>query len=199
MADIPRCLKAGAEVNAGLKADLHPLRAAEKSKTSRQEKNLVKGGGQLQRADYPSHLPLPRTRWIHNPGNQVAWLQAGANPNARDKGYGWTPLHWAGENKIPNGCEGLGESWSRQRKKCRRNTPLHNRGSVQKIPAVVKVLHKAAGCQSERGKSQDKKGATPLHKAAFSGTPVIVTADLLKAGTDPNTRDTERMAVIHYM
>ena len=140
-------------------------------------------------------------------------VKAGADPNARDKRGGWTPLHMAAQtSKTPEVVTALikaGADLTARDKKGR--TPLEFARKFNKMPAVVSTLERlqvscekwntpaffrSAGLSDltrclevKKTDARDEKGRTPLHLAArFSEKPGVVAA-LLAAGADPAARD----------
>ena len=121
-------------------------------------------------------------------------LQAGADPNARDK---WkdTPLHVVARyNENPAVIEVLLQAgadpnaWDKWK-----DTPLHVAARYNENPAVIEVLLKAGADP----KALNKYKSTPLHRAAwYNENPAVIEA-LLKGGADPNVRDEYKDTPLH--
>jgi ankyrin repeat protein len=102
-------------------------------------------------------------------------LAAGANVNAKEVEFGWTPLHLAALNGhkeiaellIANGAEVNARDGSGE-------TPLHGAARYGHKEIIELLIAKGAGV-----KRKDEVGSTPLHLAAEDGHKEI--ADLLIA------------------
>lgn len=113
-----------------------------------------------------------------------AFVEAGSDPNARDK-HGHTPLHHAarfGRPEIIGMLVDVGANVDPKGPKGR--TPLHfaaRAGHVTVIEALVKVGAKV------NARAKKMADMTPLHVAAHMGYPAAVKA-LIHAGADPMAR-----------
>ena len=114
-------------------------------------------------------------------------LQAGADPNARDK-HGNTPLYQAARfNQHPAVITLLLDAGAdlKARDAFFDSTPLHEAAWSNKNPAVITALVQAGADPNARG----TLGRTPLHWAAsFNDNPAVITA-LLDAGSDAKAKD----------
>ena len=114
-------------------------------------------------------------------------LEAGADPNAKDK-RGETRLHnaamYAADPTIIETLVGAGADL--EARGSFGKTPLHWAVSINNNPDTIAVLAKVGA----NLKARDQRGQTPLHSAVerFQTNPAMVAA-LLKAGADPNARD----------
>lgn len=105
-ADVPRCLKAGANVDARNEDGLTPLhKAAASSKTPAVVDALLKGGANVNARDEggstPLHFAALRSK---TPAVVDALLKAGANVNARDRA-GKMPFDYVKENSALRGTD----------------------------------------------------------------------------------------------
>ena len=113
-----------------------------------------------------------------------ACLEAGADPNARNKGQrNYTPLHWAaGYNEEPGVIQALLTAGADPNKRSSfKFTPLHMAAESNGNPEVIQVLVAAGAAINAR----DKNKFTPLHLAAASNVNPAVIQALLAAGAGP--------------
>ena len=105
-AEVSRCLKAGAKVNARKKGGSTPLRfAARGSGTPAVVKALLEAGAKVNARDNDGRTPLHyAARFSKNVEVVKTLLAAGAEPAARDNA-GKTPWHYAEENTALKGTE----------------------------------------------------------------------------------------------
>ena len=106
----------------------------------------------------------------------MACLDAGANPNARYKGTGLTPLHWAAKfSEQPEIIKVLlaagADVGAQSSKSDGRNTPLHTAARFNENAEIIRALV-AAGASLE---ARDKWKYTPLHRASrYNGNPEVI-------------------------
>lgn len=189
--DVSRCLKAGADVNAGgRRTPLH--RAAKYSKTPAVVKTLLKAGARVNAPDKYDRTPLHvAAEYSKTPAVVEALLKAGADVNAPNF-FGWTPVSYA---RIPAVAEIFLQTGANleARDELSGRTPLHLVVWRKRTPAVVEALLKAGADMEAR----DEFGLTPLHFAAhFSKTPAIVET-LLQASAAVNARNRDGQTPLH--
>ena len=114
-----------------------------------------------------------------------ALIKGGANPRARDKYLGATPLHYAVQYANPAVVLALIEAGADAKARDDTGfTPLHRVGNYEANPAVVRALIESGADAGARTDS----GFTPLTWiAAYTQTPSMIKA-LIKGGADPNAR-----------
>ncbi len=174
-ADISRCLKAGADVNARTKNGFTPLhRAAEHSTTPAVVTVLVKAGADVNARTKIGWTPLyVAARNSTTPAIVTALLKAGADVNARTE-FGLTPLHWmAVFSETPAIVTALLDAGAATPTRGMKTDghPLHAAAGLSTTPAVVAALLDAGADPAAR----DKEGKTPWD---------YIKADSLLKGTD---------------
>ena len=129
----------------------------------------------------PLHLAAA---WSPNPAAIAALLDAGADPNGRNKAW---HVALADDKLLEPHDHALSGG---------RRTPLHRAaGAGWHSPAVIETLLLDAGADI---KARDGNGQTPLHKAAAIDTqPAVITA-LLVAGADPKARTEQGETPLHW-
>ena len=132
----------------------------------------------------PLHLAA---RHSEDPAVINALLNAGANPNVRDK-YSATPLHIAAmKNKNPAVITALLNAGASPNADNRYTPPLHCAARYNRNPAVLVALLNA-GADPDVPNTRDRQERTPLHLASqYNGNLAVITA-LLNAGADPSAR-----------
>jgi hypothetical protein len=96
-------------------------------------------------------------------------LASGADPNAAENSRSSTPLHYAADGFI------TGPAWD----------------AKQQVETIRRLLHKGGDLHS-----QDKNGATPLHRAVRTRCAAAVKC-LLDAGADPAIRNKPGSTAFH--
>ncbi len=195
-ADVSRCLKAGADVNARARDGWTPLhRAARFSKTPEIVAALLKAGADVNASARSGWTPLHMAAQFSDaPGIVTALVDAGAGVNARSRD-GWTPLHVAaGQSKTPRIVAALVGAGARLKARNKRGwTPLHVAAGQNKTPEIAEVLVWGGADVNAR----DEIGWTPLHTAAQSNRTLGVVEVLLRAGVNVNARNTDEVTPLH--
>ena len=191
VADVSRCLNAGADPNTRDEDGNTPLHEAVRyNKNPAVITALLKAGADVNartpKTEYGGgETPLHFAARKENPAVITAFARAGAEVNARDK-WGNTPLHDAAKKENPAVITALVAAGAEVNARDQYGqTPLHEAATSNETPAVITAFARAGAEVNAR----DKRGNTPLHDAAkFNENPAVITA-LLAAGADPNTRD----------
>ncbi len=127
-------------------------------------------------------------------------LEAGANPNVRDR-YGWTPLHLAADNGDPAVVRRLLSAGAKVNAADARSslTPLH-RAAFKANTTAVELLLESGADPNAKTTARRSSGLTPLHWAASSNNPeaAAVLRQLIAAGGDPATGDEYAMTPLHF-
>ena len=195
VADVSRCLKAGADVNVRSEHGFMPLHfAARHTEFPAVIATLLEAGADHEAASglYGSTPLHHAAGFSKNPAVFLevlgAYLRAGADVDVRNEN-GATPLHWAASHtEFPAVIATLLEAgadleaatpWDN-------NTPLYlAAGSIfNNNPAVVQALLNGGASIHARGYN----GCTALHSAASGANNAEVLEVLLKAGTDVNVQ-----------
>ena len=178
VADVSRCIRAGADPNVPDKYQRTPLDlAAIFNKNPAVITTLLKAGANPNVRANSQRSPLHYAAGHNkNPAVITTLLKAGIDPNVRDK-YQLTPLHWAAllnENpaviitallKAGANPNALGSSLA-----TRLTTPLHL--AAARNPAAITALLKAGANPNAR----NEKGKTPLQLAAEKKDPALMAA-----------------------
>ena len=163
VADVSRCLNAGADPNARDEDGNTPLHFAGYNKNPAVITALVKAGAEINARDKWGHTPLHKAANNNkNPAVIAALLKAGADVNAKDKD-GETPLHEAADsNENPAVITALVKAGADVNARDEiRETPLHDAAARTKNPAVITVLIVNGADPNAR----DGSGKTPLQIA----------------------------------
>ena len=189
-ADVTRCLKAGADLNASDEFGRTPLHlAAGYNENPAALKALLAAGADPNARAADGDIPLGiAVRENGYPAVLKALLAAGAAPNARGRFGERSPLHEVGFgyfNDRPAVVKVLLAAGAdlNVRDRFGRNL-LHTAAAAGRPPTVLKFLL-AAGVDLN---SRTEDGSTPLHMAARSNDPAVIQA-LLDAGADPSAKD----------
>ena len=200
--DVSRCLEGGAEPNARNKHDETPLHMAAKfSEASAVVFALKKGGADLKARDEKGRTPLHAAAVFgKSPAVVAALIKAGADQNAKDR-RGRTPLQFAKKFSRTPAVVAVLQKAAGPPRKPRVVTPKKQVKRQQKTARVTCAtwntpaffrgagLADVARClKSKKADARNRYGRTPLHYAAQGEAPLLVTA-LVKAGADPNARD----------
>ncbi len=171
VADVSRCLKAGADVNARDENGATPLhRAAWFSTTPAVVTALLNAGANVNARTENGATPLHQAAWNSTtPAIVTALVKAGADVNARDE-IGWTPLHVAAmfstTTAIVTALLDAGADVNARDKYGK--TPLHRAARFSTTPAVVTALVKAGADPAARDKNRDRVNAPWDHIKADS-------------------------------
>ena len=205
------CIADGADVNASTEQSRYvrtpgstPLHLASEAGRDTAVISLLLGAGAaVQARDSRNYSPLHKAAEGGTPSVVRALLQAGAEVDARAKGFSvdygwdWTPLHLAArQNADPQVAEALlAAGADLHARGDAGRTPLHEAAGRNPNPAVLAVLLDAGAELEARGvhpESHQRYGSlTPLHEAArTNANPEIVTA-LIEAGADVDGRVTD--------
>ena len=195
-ADVQAELNAGADVMAkGRYNSETPLHFAAEYGTAEVIETLVASGADVMAlADY-GKTQLHKAAWAGTPETIRALVAAGADVMAQDDN-GFTPLHTAASFGTPANIQALlaagadleaNDNFSNE-------TPLHlaAQSYSDEASAVIIALSNAGADVM----AQNKYGSTPLHKAAWGGSPETIKA-LIAAGADVMAQDASGDTPLH--
>ena len=168
--DVERCLESWIDARSRYSPGYTPLHMASKfSKNPAVIAALLNAGVEPDaRARDTGETPLHlAARYSENPAVIVALVDAGANPNLRRGWSGDTPLHLAAGGD-PDGSFVARSEFERR--------SLHGNSN----PEIAIALLEAGADPTKR----DKRGDTPLHRAARHGRFAFNVEALLRAGAD---------------
>ena len=193
------CIADGADVNASTQQSRNvrtpgstPLHLASEAGLDTAVISLLLGAGAaVQARDSRNYSPLHKAAEGGTPSVVRALLQAGAEVDARAKGFSvdygwdWTPLHLAaGQNADPEVAEALlAAGADLHARGDGGQTPLHQ-AALNENPAIAALLLEARADVNARGST----GRTPLHEAAGRNPNPAVLAVLLDAGAELEAR-----------
>ena len=193
------CIADGADVNASAEQGRNvrtpgstPLHLASEAGRDTAVISLLLGAGAgVQARDSRNYSPLHKAAEGGTPSVVRALLQAGAEVDARAKGFSvdygwdWTPLHLAaGQNADPEVAGALlAAGADLHARGDAGQTPLHQ-AALNENPAIAALLLEARADVNARGST----GRTPLHEAAERNPNPAVLAVLLDAGAELEAR-----------
>ncbi len=166
--DVSRCLKAGADLSARNKKGRTPLHtAAYISKTPEVVKTLIDAGADLSAKDKGGRTPLQFAEKFSKTPAVVSVLKKASAPK---------------KTKVIARKKEVEQRTGAKRVSCAKwNTPAFFKSAG---------LAELSNClKTKNPNARNKNGRTPMHYAAQGDAPALVAA-LVKAGADPNARDT---------
>ena len=193
------CIADGADVNASTQQSRNvrtpgstPLHLASEAGRDTAVISLLLGAGAaVQARDSRNYSPLHKAAEGGTPSVVRALLQAGAEVDARAKGFSvdygwdWTPLHLAAwQNADPQVAGALlAAGADLHARGDAGQTPLHQ-AALNENPAIAALLLEARADVNAKGST----GRTPLHEAAGRNPNPAVLAVLLDAGAELEAR-----------
>lgn len=154
--------------------------------------DLIKAGAEIDAVDVNKDTALHYAAQFKNPRLIELLLQAGANPNLKDK-FGETPLIKCAYNGFRQGLISLlNHKADPSVAQPRWGTPLHFAAGHGDLEAVNLLLSDGAAVEA-----RDRSGATPLLVSVKWYAHPWITTPLLKAGADIQAKDKDGRNALH--
>ena len=202
-ADVSRCLKAGADVNARDEYGNTPLHlAVSYSKNLAVINVLVEAGAHVNARNSVGRTPLHKAgMYTKNPTVITALVKAGAEISAKNKG-GKTPLQFAMEakKKIPSIINALKRASERNRGReaeRRRGAKSCAKWNTEAFFEHVDAADVSRCLKTKNPNARNRQGERPLHKAVVYNKKLSVVTVLLKAGAVVNAKDVYGNTPLH--
>ena len=191
-ADVSRCLKGGAKVNAHDETGATPLHvaAASKNSTPAVVQALLDAGADREAKDESGKTAADYAR-VNPALEETALAQRPATGSCED----WNSASFFEHAETADVSRCLENGASVRARDASGATPLHFAARHGTSAAVVTALVGAGARVSAR----DETGATPLHSATASSVRPAVVEALLDAGADPAARDEAGKTPAHYL
>ena len=201
VADVSRCLNAGADPNARDEDGNTPLHFAGYNKNPAVITALVNAGAEINARDKWGHTPLHDAASNQSPAVITALVNAGADVNAKNK-RGKTPLQSAMERRkkisaVVNALRRASERNRGREAERRRQAKSCAKWNTEAFFEHAGVANISRCLKTKNANARNRQAETPLHKAVVYSKKTAVVTALLKAGAGVNAKDAYGNTPLH--